>query len=220
MIIVFDLDDTLYDERTYITSGFKTVANYLENKFNLNKEILYKEMLTELNKSRSEVFDRVLSKYHLQTKNRVWDCLMVYRKHKPKIKLYTDAVRFLRKYKNVPKYIVTDGNMVVQRNKIVALGLKKYIKHSYLTWKKGKSYSKPSPYFINLIAKKERVKPSELVYIGDNPEKDFVGIKPLGYQTVRINRGAYKNIVKSVEYEAGSVVSSFSQLEQKSIFAF
>ena len=33
MIIVFDLDDTLYDERTYVMSGFAAVAEMLHDRF-------------------------------------------------------------------------------------------------------------------------------------------------------------------------------------------
>lgn len=215
MIMVFDLDDTLYDEKTFVKSGYRAVAKYLEDKYGLKKEIFYSQMLTELKKTRVKVFDKILDKHGLLSKKLVHRCLMIYRKHKPKLVLYPDAKDFLRKYKNTPKYIVTDGNILVQKNKINALRLNKYIKRSFLTWKKGKKFSKPSTYFIDLIAKKEKVKPGELIFVGDNPEKDFVGIKPLGYQTVRILRGAYKNLTKPIEYEAETVISSFSCLKNK-----
>jgi putative hydrolase of the HAD superfamily len=35
MIIVFDLDDTLYEEITYVRSGFKAVANYLSKNYKI-----------------------------------------------------------------------------------------------------------------------------------------------------------------------------------------
>ena len=31
MVIVFDLDDTLYDEINFVKSGFKEIASYLNN---------------------------------------------------------------------------------------------------------------------------------------------------------------------------------------------
>jgi putative hydrolase of the HAD superfamily len=34
MVLVFDLDETLYDELTYVTSGLKVVAGYVEEEFN------------------------------------------------------------------------------------------------------------------------------------------------------------------------------------------
>lgn len=52
-----------------------------------------------------------------------------------------------------------------------------------------------------------------MVYIGDNPYKDFVGIKPLGFRTVRVCRGQYKEIVKTEEYEAGYRIKSLEELD-------
>lgn len=212
MIIVLDLDDTLYDERTYMTSGFYAVAKHLEVRFSIKADHTYSEMLAELEKSKTGVFNKVLAKHDLLSKKMIHECLMVYRKHKPNIRLYPDALRFLEENREVPIYIITDGNSLVQRLKIQALNLDLFVKRSYMTWKKGQAYAKPSPYFINLIAQNEGVKLEEIVYIGDNPEKDFVGIKKLGYKTVRILRGSYKNLNKDVDFEADIVVESFDQL--------
>ena len=38
MILVFDLDDTLYDEITFVYSGFSAVSKYLSLQFNLNEK--------------------------------------------------------------------------------------------------------------------------------------------------------------------------------------
>ena len=41
-VIIFDLDDTLYLERTFVESGFKAVAEYIEKKFKkLNLDLKY-----------------------------------------------------------------------------------------------------------------------------------------------------------------------------------
>jgi len=42
--LLFDLDDTLYDEKQFVRSGFKEVAKFIDDKFNINKKIFY--MLT------------------------------------------------------------------------------------------------------------------------------------------------------------------------------
>ena len=38
MILVFDLDDTLYDEIAFVYSGFSAVSKYLSLQFNLNEK--------------------------------------------------------------------------------------------------------------------------------------------------------------------------------------
>ena len=51
MIIVFDLDDTLYQEMSYVQSGLKAVANEMAEKYNLDSNVIYKEALDILEKS-------------------------------------------------------------------------------------------------------------------------------------------------------------------------
>jgi putative hydrolase of the HAD superfamily len=58
------------------------------------------------------------------------------------------------------------------------------------------------------------VHPDEVIYIGDNPHKDFVGIKPLGFRTVRIMRGNHRHVEMPPEYEADHRISSLVELSQ------
>ena len=39
-VIVFDLDDTLYDEIEYVKSGFIQVANYFSYEFEIDKNTI------------------------------------------------------------------------------------------------------------------------------------------------------------------------------------
>ena len=48
--------------------------------------------------------------------------------------------------------------------------------------------------------------------MGDNPHKDFVGIKPLGFQTIRIKQGSYKNVEVTKDYEAHLTLGSLREL--------
>ena len=38
MVIIFDLDDTIYNEKSYVLSGLKLVSYYLEKNFNIDKK--------------------------------------------------------------------------------------------------------------------------------------------------------------------------------------
>ena len=85
----------------------------------------------------------------------------------------------LNRFKSFDKYIITDGNITAQRNKIKSLGLKTQFKKIIPTYQYGISHSKPSILCFNMIMKIEKCEPSEMVYIGDNPHKDFVNIKKI-----------------------------------------
>lgn len=213
MILIFDLDDTLYDEILFVRSGFRQVASFLSIKFNLSENLLFRELLLDFRQNgRGQVFDNVLKKFRVYNKTTVHECLMVYRLHKPDIHLRRDAADCLRRFAHYSKYILTDGNKIVQRNKIEALKLGAIFKKAYLTHCYGKHNAKPSPYCFLKIAEAEQMPHANICYIGDNPYKDFVGIKPLGFKTVRLNQGMFRNIFLDTIHEAHVTINSLSEI--------
>lgn len=213
MIIVFDLDDTLYDEISFVKSGFRAVSNYLYNVYSLPFETSFKFMIKNFeNNSRGHVFNDLLQSFKLYSKKNVKKCLSVYRNHKPDIELYPKAVECLNYLERYPIYIVTDGNKIVQKNKLIALGIYDRVKFCFLTNRYGIRNAKPSPYCFLKICEREKVAPQQVVYIGDNPYKDFVGIKPLGFKTIRVLTGQFKNIRNEDEFEAEYGINTLSEL--------
>lgn len=212
MIIVFDLDDTLYEELTFVKSGFSAVSDFLECNFGISSSESYEFMVNRLELGRGKIFDDTLLQFGILHKQTVNRCLTVYRKHFPKIQLHQEAADFLVRFGQEPLYIVTDGNKMVQNNKIIALGLRKLVKHVFITHRYGVKHAKPSPYCFQKICEIEQVEPREVVYVGDNPYKDFVGIKPLGFQTIRIKQGSYKNVEFTSDYEAHLTLGSLREL--------
>lgn len=213
-VVVFDMDDTLYDEFDFVKSGFLTVAKYLATTYGLNEQILYKWMWRDfLKNGRGAIFDNLLKEFNLYKRTLVEKCISIYRLHEPKLKLPTESKKVLQELsRDYVLYLVTDGNKNVQQNKITALNLEKYMKKCYITYRYGRKHSKPSPYCFQLIAQKENVDPSQVVYIGDNPTKDFIGIKPLKFRTIRIMTGQHKNKVLASEYEAEVRINSILEL--------
>lgn len=214
MTLVFDLDDTLYDETTFVKSGFNAVAKYIEQRFQIPQNVSYEFMVNKLSIGRGKIFDDILKHYNIFNKSNVRKCLSVYRLHYPDIKLYDDADRCLTRFSKYSMFIVTDGNKLVQNNKILALGLNNRVKKPFITHRYGIRYAKPSPYCFFKIAEEEKVSNNEIIYIGDNPEKDFVGIKPYGFKTIRIMRGAHSAKKLEAKYEAHYRVNSLDELTE------
>jgi len=212
LIIAFDLDDTLYEEFTFVKSGLDSVSNYLYKKYSIPVKDSTNFLHYELVNGREKILDKLLVKFKLYNKQEVRKCLSIYRAHYPKIQLFPQANLVLERFKNIPIYVITDGNKIVQKNKIIALGIPKKIKSYVLTSHYGLKNAKPSPYCFLHICKKENIKPSEFIYVGDNPNKDFVGIKPLGFKTIRVLSGRYKHIKKYKKYEAEVTINSLSEL--------
>ena len=213
MVLVFDLDDTLYDEITFVRSGFSAVSGYLSKAYSVPVDISYALMVKGLNESgRGRIFDDTLHNFGLYSRKNVLKCISVYRNHQPDIQLDQEAKDCLQYFKNYPVYIVTDGNKTVQKNKLVALGLYDRVRFCFITHRYGVENSNPSPYCLFKICDRESFTPEEVVYIGDNPNKDFVGIKPLGFKTIRILKGQYKDVKKPENCEALYRINTLSEL--------
>lgn len=214
-VLAVDLDDTLYEELSYLKSGFMVVAAYMEMEYQLPKEEVYRACLRGLTLERERVFDRLLKGYNLFSEKRIRACLSVFRFHTPDIALYEDAKRFLQRFASLPIYLVTDGNTIVQKHKFDALSLEQFVKKAFFTRRYGLRHEKPSPYCFAKILQLENVIPSEVLYIGDNPNKDFVGIKPLGFRTARLLRGPFAKIRLGTEYDAEVEIENFDELVDK-----
>ena len=91
--------------------------------------------------------------------------------------------------------IVTDGNRETQQLKLTAVQAASLFDFIYKTDEYGKDYWKPSPKIFELIKEETNSSFNEMVYIGDNPRKDFYIRKSLGIKTFRIvrNDSIYKN---------------------------
>jgi len=69
--LLFDLDDTLYDEKQFVRSGFKEVAKFIDDKFNINKKIFYKILIDIFNNgSRGNIFNLALERVNV-----AYECL-------------------------------------------------------------------------------------------------------------------------------------------------
>lgn len=217
-IIVFDLDDTLYEERSFVVSGHKAVAAFLAPLLGEKEETLYEKLQREFNLERKGAFDRVLVQYKKKYRSLAKQCLAVYRSHTPDITLYPEASKWLALLSEYTLYVVTDGNSSVQKRKCQALGLFSKVKKCICTWRYGVERGKPSPFCFQKICRWEKVTPSEVIYIADNPYKDFVGIKPLGFQTVRVLTGQYAHVKLAEQYEAEYTIADLNALGSLSVF--
>jgi|TARA_B100001964_G_scaffold242787_1_gene318649 putative hydrolase of the HAD superfamily len=212
MIIIFDLDDTLYREINYVKSGFRKVSKFLSYKLAINEKEINFEMLRILDKmGRGQVFDYFLEKKNIRNVSLVKKCLQIYRNHKPKIKLDNEAIKVISRLKKTA-YMVTDGNKIVQRKKIKALNIDNKFKKIFITHNYGIKKSKPSVYCFKKIKDLENCQWNKMMYVGDNPFKDFVNLNTLGVNTVRLMKGPNSRIKINKKYDAKYKISNLLQI--------
>jgi putative hydrolase of the HAD superfamily len=208
MILIFDLDDTLYDERTFVLSGFAAVARWGEERFGAPAADSLAELTALLDRDgRGKVFDD-----WLKGRAPVRDALRVYRHHQPEIALSPAAAATLDALADRPLYLVTDGHKLVQANKVAALGIAGRFRRCYLTNRYGRHNAKPSLYCFDLIRRRERADWSDLVYVGDNPAKDFVALNAVGATTVRVLTGRHRDDPAAAGHEARFRLGDLSEL--------
>ena len=75
-----------------------------------------------------------------------------------------------------------------QRRKIRALGLEQFISCRVITDELGREFWKPSLEPYRRVMAQFPGPAEGYVYIGDNPRKDFIGARQLGWRTVRVRR--------------------------------
>ena len=214
MILIFDLDDTLYDESTYVMSGLRAVAEFSGQAFGWDVDQSLKQMTTLLkNNGRGRVFDDWLVCRELFSKKLVQQCLHVYRHHEPAISIAEETRELLAGLReSYPLYVVSDGHKVVQKKKIDALSIAPFFKRVFITHRFGIHNAKPSLHCFNLIRSAERVEWNELVYVGDNPAKDFVSLNQVGAKTIRVLTGAHADVRAFPGHDAQLSITNLTSL--------
>lgn len=180
-VLIFDLDDTLYDEIDYVKSGFLCVAQVLQNVDNVS------ERLYELFKQGERPIDKLLEEEGIVSEEIKTKCLKSYRTQVPNIAL-SDDVRDLLDLLKKSGYrlgVITDGRVEGQKAKIKALGLDHFIEKIIITDELGGiEYRKPNPKAFEMMRDYFDVRFEEMCYIGDNITKDFIAPDMLGMKSI------------------------------------
>ncbi|WP_288741205.1 HAD family hydrolase [uncultured Rheinheimera sp.] len=212
MIYIFDLDDTLYDERQYVESGFRAVAAYAAKQWGLDATSCYEQLVRLLDtQGRGRIFDDFLAGHSLSSKSNIQACVRTYRLHKPKLSLPAEHLQLLQLLPK-PLYLVTDGHKIVQQNKVDALGIAALFKRIFITHRFGIKHAKPSTHCFELIKKAEKCEWRDMVYIGDNPAKDFVNLNKLGMNTIRVSTGVHRQVIAQKGFDALRTIRTLIEL--------
>lgn len=195
--VVFDLDDTLISEKEYIKSGYRHIAGIIENRFAMDKNQVFYDLMSFFKVSPFNVFNRLYDKYQIEySKEMILDLVNEYRGHFPDIQFYDDVLPCLLELKRtgVKVGIITDGYAIAQRQKLKAIQADEYFDEIIVTDELGREYWKPHPKAFEIIKERFGVSFDEMIYVGDNPGKDFYISTIYPVKTVRIFRdGVHKD---------------------------
>jgi putative hydrolase of the HAD superfamily len=191
--VLFDLDDTLFEQRRWLNRAWRIVA--LEGARHGVDAPPMREALREVcaeGSDRGAIIDRALARVgadHVPVAPLV-DAFRSYRTRS--IDPYPgtrEALAGLRR--KVPIALVTDGDPAIQQAKLEALGLDDAFDAVVISDELGRSRRKPDPAPFLAALDRLGVPADAAVHVGDRPDKDVAGAQAAGVRAIRVRTGEY-----------------------------
>jgi len=214
--LVFDLDDTLYPEIDFITGGLSRVSEWIAESFQLDRELIQANMMATFKaEGRSQIFDKTLHSNGIFSKKVLCTCVSLYRTHDPKISLSKTVLETLEwAQSRFPLFLVTDGNKNVQARKINALNVERFFDRVFVTHRFGLSAAKPSLRCFEIIRNTTGCDWSDLMYVGDNPIKDFFPLNAQGAETTGVESSPHRDLSLPYSHQPKHSLSNLAKLPQ------
>lgn len=182
--VVFDLDDTLYQEVDYQISGYNSIIELCNSLYGINVDSIVNQTI----EAKADVLEAITKELGLPDSAKE-SLLWQYRLHRPQISLLGSIKVTLDFIKKNAKHvaILTDGREFSQRQKLAGLGLTNWPVFISEAWGENKPGEKRFKHIMQAMPAQN------FVYIGDNIKKDFITPNKLGWLTIGI-RDSGKNI--------------------------
>ena len=209
--IIFDLDDTLYNELDYLKSAFFDIANCISKKTDVNRALIFDKMLSYYFDNQN-VFNEIIKFSRVSIA--IPDLLSIYRNHIPNIKLLDHRKGILDSLKSNGYKIglLTDGRSKQQRNKIKALNIEHYFESIVIS----EEFGSEKPSKTNYLHFETLFGEGNYFYIGDNISKDFLSPNKLGWTSICIldngNNIHKQNFNLEQDYLPKITIKDFSSL--------
>lgn len=186
-LVVFDLDDTIYPEREFIAGGLNAIAALLDP-----------EQRPDFSREAWRLFDQdglrgvrnivtAAAAYCGLPEERIDLLEAAYRNHNPDLRARPGMVELLGSLRKRSWLgLLSDGRHTEQRRKWAALGLQHLFDNVIFTDEYGRDAWKPSQVCFLKLQSERNSPQARCIYIADNPVKDFIAPRILGWKSVRL----------------------------------
>jgi putative hydrolase of the HAD superfamily len=218
-VVLFDLDDTLYDQRQWLSGAFLLAGRYLEEVCGIPAREAQEELLTlssQHGSASGSLFNRLLALHGIPDDPILIHALIGrFFEHRPKT---------LEPYQGVPETlyeilnaglkcgVITNGKPEVQRSKIDALGIGKFFTLVLVSGEFGDDWKKPASRMHRKALAEFGVEGTACIYVGDNPAIDFVPARETGCSTVRVLKGEYASVIVDTGTDADCSIDEIPEL--------
>jgi len=198
--VLFDLDDTLYDQRAWLAGAWEAVAGAAAG-FGVPAPALAAALgeIAAEGSDRGRIIDRALERVGWAGVP-VEPLVQAFRSHTPRcLPCFPGVPAALAQLRaRRPIGLVTDGDPGIQRPKLAALDLSDAFDVVVLSDELGRQYRKPHPAPFLAALAGLGVGPGEALFVGDRPDKDVAGAAAAGMSCIRVMTGEYAGVPDAV----------------------
>ncbi len=188
--VVFDLDDTLYEERRFALSGFAAVAAHLYAGKGASPHETYRFLVRRFRAgARADGLQALCIAQGWPVAD-VTPLVEVIRTHAPRLRLPGRSRAVLTRLRGDGHRlgVLTNGLPSTQRGKVAALGLEP-LADAVVYAEECAPGGKPARACFATVLARLGVHASAAVFVGDHLEKDIAGAAAAGLRTVWLSRG-------------------------------
>ena len=191
--VLFDLDDTLYVERTFVDGGFQAVARMLAPILGRTTGDIARHLGALHDRDgRGRLIDTLLEESGWpDDPELVLTAVLAYRTHRPKLVPGDGVVETLDRLRSagIKTGLVSDGSSGVQWRKLMALApIRRRLDAVVMTDELGPGFAKPAPIAFHVACRMLHASPARSWYVANDPRKDFVGARRAGLATIFAGR--------------------------------
>lgn len=220
--VVLDMDDTLYPESQYVASGFRAVANEAGIETEPTADAVFAFLWGCFEDGvRGNTFQMLFERFPgLRDRCTIEELVQCYRDHHPTLEPFAGVAERLSGWRSegVPLALISDGGEAEQQRKLDALGLASCFDPVVLTGHWGREFWKPHARAFEAIEHAWSLSGADLVYIADNPAKDFLEPNRRGWKTLRLrseDQLRWQTDASSEPYAAQAEVASWDALAEQ-----
>jgi len=203
--ILFDIDDTLYSTTEFAEQARRnSIQAMIDMGLDVDFETGFrelKEVISEFQSNYDRHYDKLLRRLPWKALGGTNPALLVaagvvayhetkFRQLRP-FRDAEDALRRLSENTELILGILTEGLEIKQAEKLIRLGVVKYLDPRALFISDQVGISKPNPKLYRYALDRLGLPAEEVMYVGDNPDRDMAPAREVGIITVR-HRGTGK----------------------------
>ena len=203
--LVFDVDDTLYEQIVPFENAYKSL---FDMDIDIEKFYLLSRYYSDVKFEASRNGEITMDEYHIyriqEAAKDLGVCLTAeqalsmqkeYKKNQQKLQMsnITISILELAKENDVKLGIITNGPSEHQWSKITTLGIESWIGRENIIVSGDYGINKPDVRIFEIMKEKLQLPNDSLYYIGDSIENDIVGANNAGWKSIWINRYKQKS---------------------------